>query len=110
MFLQASEILPKIIHDFIQGRVKPIEQNHKEATFCKILTRESGHFEINSPPSPEMLDKMIRAYYPWPGTWTKWNNKIVKLHPKNRIQIEGKKAMPLQEFLNGYPNFPLKQL
>lgn len=109
MFLKASEILPQIINDFIQGKAKPTVQNHKEASYCNRLTRKSGYFEISSPPSAEILDKMIRAYYPWPGVWTRWNGKIVKLHPEGAIQIEGKKAMQLQEFLNGYPNFPLKK-
>ncbi|MDO8573864.1 MAG: methionyl-tRNA formyltransferase [Candidatus Daviesbacteria bacterium] len=110
MFLRAGEILPKIITDFVQGKIKPKEQNHKEASYCNILTRESGYFEIDK--LPENLDRMIRAYHPWPGVWTKWNNKIVKLHPKGAIggiiQMEGKKAMPLSDFLNGYPDFPLK--
>ncbi len=110
MFLRAGEILPQIINDFIQGKIKPKAQNHKEATFCKILTRKSGYFDINNPPSPEILDRMIRAYYLWPGVWTKWNNKIVKFYPEGKIQIEGKKVMPLQDFLNGYSNFPLKKI
>lgn len=110
MFLRAAEVLPKIIEDFIAGNTTPKEQNHDKATFCKILTRESGYFDINNPPSPEQLDRMIRAYYPWPGTWTKWKGKIVKLHPGGVIQMEGKKAIPLKDFLNGYPDFPLKNI
>jgi len=122
MFHRASEILPEIIEDFIQGRLKPVEQNHKEASYCIRLTRESGYFDINNPPSAEKLDKMIRAYYPWPGVWTKWNNKIVKFlpptsHPaldagsiKFLIQMEGKKAISIQDFLNGYPDFPIKSI
>lgn len=110
MFLRTAEVLPKIIDDFIEGNTNPKQQNHAEATFCKILTRESGYFDINTPPSPEVLDRMIRAYYPWPGTWTKWKGKIVKLHPGGVLQMEGKKAIPLKDFLNGYPDFPIKTL
>ncbi|OGE27420.1 hypothetical protein A2867_02560 [Candidatus Daviesbacteria bacterium RIFCSPHIGHO2_01_FULL_40_11] len=110
MFLRASEVLPKIINKFVAGAIEDFAQDNKKATFCKILTRESGYFDIDNPPSPEVLDRMIRAYYPWPGTWTRWNGKIVKLHPGGVIQMEGKKAIPLKDFLNGYPDFPLKHL
>lgn len=108
MFQRASKILPEIIKGLITGKVKPIKQDQASATFCKHLTRESGYFDISNPPESEILDRMIRAYFPWPGVWTKWNGKIVKLHPEGMIQMEGKKVMPLQDFLNGYPDFPLK--
>lgn len=117
MFLRASEVLPGIIKDFTAGKINPIEQNRKEVSFCDRLIRESGYFEIINLPSAENLDRMIRAYYPWPGVWTKWNPstsggqaKIVKFYPEGKIQMEGKKVIPLQEFLNGYPDFPIKSL
>jgi|Napbiome12C3dose_1001474.scaffolds.fasta_scaffold00049_29 methionyl-tRNA formyltransferase len=118
MFLRSAEILPEIINkfvadtieDFVQGIVQPKEQNHSEATFCKLLTKEIGYFDINNPPTPEQLDRMIRAYYPWPTAWTKWKSKIVKFLPNEMMQMEGKKVISLQDFLNGYPDFPLKNL
>lgn len=105
MFLRAAEILPKIIEDFIQDRIKPVAQNHTLATYCKELKKEDGYFEIDNP--PEDLDRKIRAYYPWPSVWTKWQDKIVKFLPGNMMQMEGKKIILLKDFLNGYPNFPL---
>lgn len=116
MFFSASEVLPKLIEDFIAGKKKPIEQKHSEASFCKILTRESGYFDLDHPPTPEKLDRMIRAYYPWPGVWTRFRQgssgqaKIVKFYPEGKIQMEGKKVIPLKDFLNGYPDFPLTSL
>lgn len=107
-FLRSAEILPQIIEDFTAGKIKPKEQDHAKATYCPKLTRDSGYFDINNSPAPEALDKMIRAHYPWPGVWTKWNNKIVKLLPGGLIQMEGKKAIPKKDFLNGYPDFPLR--
>lgn len=114
MFQRSAEVLPKIIEDFINGKIKPRLQDHAIATYCNRLTRQSGYFDIKNPPLTEVLDQMIRAYYPWPGVWTRWNNKIIKFLPasshndKFLIQIEGKKVMELREFLNGYPDFPIK--
>lgn len=109
MFQRAADILPKIIRDFIAEKIKPHGQNHTMVLFCPKLTRESGYFDINSPPSPEKLDRMIRAYFSWPGVWTKWKGKIVKFLPDNMLQMEGKRPISLKDFLNGYPDFPLFQ-
>lgn len=115
MFLRASAILPQVVNDFTQRKLTPKAQDNAQATYCNLLTRDSGFFDIGNPPAPEILDRMIRAYFPWPGVWTKWNpstgsgqDKIVKFYPEDRIQMEGKKIMSLKDFLNGYPDFPIK--
>lgn len=129
MFARAAEVLPSVIQDYISGKIKPRVQIHARATFCTPIKKQDGYFEINNPPSSEKLDRMIRAYYPWPTVWTRWKGKIVKFLPavipddlrsgiqkvdsrvrgndrKYLIQMEGKKAVPFKDFLNGYPNFP----
>ncbi len=81
----------------------PQPQDETQATYCPMINKESGYFDIDNSPNPEKLDRMIRAYYPWPGVWTRWNGKIVKFYPKGAIQMEGKKPVSLETFLNGYP-------
>lgn len=110
VFERAADILPKIIENFVFGKIKAKKQNDARATNCYSLTRESSYFLIDNPPAPEKLDRMIRAYYPWPGVWTRWNGKIVKFLPGNILQMEGKKPISLKDFLNGYPDFPLRNL
>lgn len=108
LFQLGAKLLVEIIPDFITGQIKLKPQNHSQATFSKTLKREDGYFDLNNP--PEQLDRMIRAYFPWPGVWTKWHGKIVKFYPEGKIQIEGKKNLSFKDFLNGYPDFPLKQI
>ncbi len=110
MFQRASEILKDLIPQFVEGKVELKEQDHSKATFCNQLKKEDGYFEIDSPPPLEQLDRMIRAYYSWPTAWTKWKDKIVKFLPDQMVQMEGKKAVKLKDFLNGYPDFPIKLL
>ena len=51
---------------------------------------------------------MIRAYYPWPGVWTKTKIKekevLVKFLPEKKIQVESGNDMTYKDFLNGYAN------
>lgn len=110
MFSEAAGVLPKIILDFSLGKLAEIEQDHSKATFTKVIKKEDGYFDINNPPSPEKLDRMIRAFYPWPTAWTRWNGKVVKFYPEGLVQMEGKKPVALENFLNGYPDFPIKNL
>jgi len=87
---QASEIAPKIITDYLSDQIQPQVQDHTQATFCKMMIKEDGYFDIDSPPAPEVLDRMIRGLFPWPTCWTKWSFgsaqdkkvKVVKLLPQ----------------------------
>ena len=110
LFQSGARLLVKIIPGFIEGKVSLQEQNHKNASYTKVLERADGYFDINNPPEPEFLDRMIRAYSPWPGVWCKWKGKIVKFLPGGKLQMEGKKPISLNDFLNGYPDFPLKMI
>lgn len=109
LFGKSAEILQKVIPDFIEGKITESEQIHDQAVFCSLLKKDDGFFDIENPPSKEQLDRMIRAYYPWPNAWTKWKGKIVKLFPENMIQMEGKKPVKEEDFYRGYPDFPLKK-
>lgn len=106
----SGPLLLKTIGQYLAGTLTPQPQDHDQATFTKMIKKEDGYFEIDSPPSPKILDRMIRAYYPWPGTWTLWEGKIVKFFPDNIVQMEGKNKVSMKEFLNGYPGFSLKNL
>lgn len=107
LFKIGAKLLPQTINQYLKGQIKLSPQDDSKATFTKILTRKDGFFDIKNPPSPEILDRMIRAYYPWPGVWTRAiiNNKpsIVKFLPEKKIQVEGKRAMTYKDFINGYP-------
>lgn len=72
------EILPK----YLSGEITPREQNHNQATYSKILTREDGRIDWKK--SAEDIERMIRAFSPWPSAWTTWPDKE-KIY---RIRIE----------------------
>lgn len=73
----ASELLLNKIKPYINGEIIPKEQNHNIATFCKIITRDDGR--INWEKTSIIIYNQYRALTPWPGIWTKFNNKRLKL-------------------------------
>jgi len=109
LFQKGAELLKKVLNDYINGKISLKVQDHNKATFTKMLSKNDGFFDIKSPPSPEKLDLMTRAFYPWPGVWTKTKinetgEKIVKFLPNTKIQVEGKTPVNYKDFINGYPN------
>jgi len=67
------ETLPK----YISGQIKPESQDHGQATFTKLLTREDGLIDWNK--TAEEIYNQIRALNPEPGTWTIWKNKVLNI-------------------------------
>lgn len=112
LFEKSAEILPEVIRDYVSGKITPVPQNHEKATYTKIVHKEDGYFELDNPPSKEVLERMTRAYYPWPGVWTKVKIKNqearIKFLPFDIVQMEGKKPVPSKDFFNGYPQLKEK--
>ncbi|KKP69476.1 methionyl-tRNA formyltransferase [candidate division CPR3 bacterium GWF2_35_18] len=115
LFRLGSNHTPSFLSDYANRTIQPIPQNHSQATFTKILSRNDGYIDI-SKESPKNIYQKFKAYYPWPGIWTNWDGKRLKIttlrYEDNKIivdkvQLEGKKEMNLEEFKNGYRNFDL---
>ena len=110
LFQKAADVLVTILPDWVAGKITPREQDHTQATFTHILKREDGHIDLDNPPSPEVFARMVKAYSPWPGVWTRFltgpdpvREKIIKFLPGEKIQVEGGEPMDIRDFLNGYP-------
>jgi methionyl-tRNA formyltransferase len=94
------EYLPK----YVDGSITPAPQVHEFATTTQKITKKDGYISIENLPNKEELDRKIRAFYPWPTVWFEIGGKRFRLLPENKIQPEGKLALSIQEFKNGYPN------
>jgi methionyl-tRNA formyltransferase len=112
-----AELLINTLPKYIRGEITPREQDHDNATFTKLLTREDGKIYWSDRYSK--IYNQIRALNPDPGTWTQWNNKVVNIKEAELVdgklkiktlQMEGKKEMSLESFLNGHPDFDIYKL
>ncbi|PIR76407.1 MAG: methionyl-tRNA formyltransferase [Candidatus Magasanikbacteria bacterium CG10_big_fil_rev_8_21_14_0_10_42_10] len=67
------EKLPSYLEDTI-----PLQSQHdEEATFCGQFTRDDGRVDWKK--SAQEIYNQYRAFTPWPGLWTTWDGKRVKL-------------------------------
>ena len=115
LFDKGVTLLAKILPIYLSGELLPKAQDHNKATYTKVLTRESGFLNDKLPVAPGLLERMVRAYDPWPGVWTRvtrlkdtvLTGKIVKFLPNDMIQVEGKKPVSYRDFRNGYKHADL---
>lgn len=63
-----GKLLVETIPKYLSGKIVPHPQNHEQATFTKPIRKEDG--EARWVRSNEHIERMIRAYKPWPGVWT----------------------------------------
>ena len=114
-----GQLVIDVINNYLKGSVKKMVQDDSKATFTHKLKKDDGFIDLQNPPNPLNLDRMIRAYYPWPFVWSKVKVKsgksiIIKFLPSHQIpdtryhvpfliQPEGKRAITITEFKNGYP-------
>ncbi len=82
-------LLVRTLKAIAAGRAKPRVQNNALATITTLLDRDSGRIDWNK--SCQTVDRLIRAYEPWPGTWTVLSRhgkpmrvKIIEAQPTHR--------------------------
>ncbi len=70
-------MLAGVLPLYATGELVPAPQDHSRATFTKMLTREDGRLDWRQP--AVLLERAVRAYDPWPGTWTTWQGQPLKI-------------------------------
>ncbi|MFH1180943.1 MAG: methionyl-tRNA formyltransferase [bacterium] len=107
-----AKLLSKTIPDWINGKIKPVPQDETKATYTKIIKKEDGMVGWKSP--IDYIERQVRALNPWPGTYTLYNGKILKILKAEaakgeliikEVQLEGKKPMSFDAFQRGHQDF-----
>ncbi len=68
-----ARLLMETIPKWIKKMIKPVPQDESQATYSRILHKDDG--QINWKRTADRLEKEIRAYFPWPGSYTFWKKK-----------------------------------
>lgn len=127
-----SQLVIKYLPRILEGKAASVPQDNSRASYCALITKADGL--INWQKAATQLEREIRGFLGWPGSYTQLADKeviitkvkVVKksgtagsiLTDKRRLtigcgqdalQIErlkpaGKKEMSTQEFLAGYKN------
>lgn len=73
-----ADVLTRTLGDFRDGTIRPIPQNHAEATYAPILQKSDGHIDWQQ--DAERIERFIRGMTPWPGAFSFLNKKRLKIY------------------------------
>jgi len=62
-----ASLLERILPDYLSGRIVPQPQDHTRATITPLLSRDHGRINWHDPAM--VIERKIRAYEGWPGSW-----------------------------------------
>lgn len=71
-----AQLLLDVLAGF-PGGLTPQPQNEAEATYSGVISKEEGKIDWGLP--PEDIWRRVRAYQPWPGAYTNWQGKRLKI-------------------------------
>ena len=83
-----AKLLIETLSKWINKEIKPVSQDESKAIYSKLLKKEDGKIDWSC--SAEDIERKIRAFTPWPGTFTFWQRKQNVL----RLYIERTEISP----------------
>jgi len=85
--LLGAQLIAETLPRWIAGEITPQLQDESQATFAPKLHKEEGRLDWSR--SAIELDRRVRAFSPWPGTFTTWNGRSLRVLS---VQVTGQDA------------------
>lgn len=128
-----GELLLETLPNYLSGELKPQAQPEDGVTYSPQIKKEEGQIDWSQ--DAASIERLVRAFTPWPGTFTYWNDKQLKIHAGENgegnlqsgqiaeidgrvaigtgdgvyfpleVQLAGKKRVDISSFVNGYSDF-----
>ena len=72
-----AKLLKNTLTQIENKTLKPVPQEHAKATYAPILKKKDGHIDWSL--SANQIERFIRGMTPWPGAYTFFGNKRLKI-------------------------------
>jgi len=72
-----ADLLLEALHGWGQGEIKPREQDEAAASYFAQVKKEDGEIDWRLPAVE--IGRRVRAFYPWPGCYTVWRQRMLKI-------------------------------
>lgn len=77
LFQLGARLLVDVLPRYAAGQVALRAQDHSQATFTKLLEKEDGRIDWTLPAL--VIERITRAYDPWPSAFTTWQGQPMKV-------------------------------
>ena len=131
--LLGADLLAESLPGFLSGQIEPLAQDESLATYAPQIKKEDGR--INWECSAGSIERLTRAFTPWPGAFTSWRaaqlsilagrhdagsaepGRVIVIDGApaigtgdglffpTRLQMAGKRPQNIADFVNGYRDF-----
>ncbi len=72
-----AELFMRTLDALERGELFPVPQDEEKATYCRMLTRDSGRIDLFAP--RQVIHDLIRGTNPWPGAYALLGEEKLKL-------------------------------
>lgn len=88
---QGAELLVETLPRWLADEITPIPQDQLpgEVSLCRLIKKEDGLIDWSQPAA--VIERMTRAYTPWPSAYTTWHGEPYKIW---RAAVINGEAMP----------------
>ena len=86
-----AKLLFETISQLKRGMLHPLPQDHSKTSYAPLLKKEDGHIDWKK--EAKIIHHQIRGTFPWPGGFTTWENKFLKIL-KSKVIDEETKEQP----------------
>jgi len=77
-------LLLETITKYLTGDIQPEPQDESLVTYAPMIKKSEAELDFNQ--SAKSLERRVRAFNPWPGTYTTWQGKRLKIHRAHTAQ------------------------
>ncbi len=93
---KTTEVLPEVLKKWISGNIHEQVQDESKATYCykENISKEKAKIDFKKH-TAEQIERMVRAFVPWPVAWVVINGKKAKIFD---VKINEEKVLKPKEF------------
>ncbi len=95
-----ADLLMETLPEYLSGKVEPIPQPTTGVTYVSMIKKEDG--QLNFSKTARELNRQIRAYHPWPGSFMEIAGERIKVL-SSRVEDETNLAPGERGNKSGYP-------
>ena len=87
-----AQALMEALPRWVAGEITPEPQDELRASHTHMLRKEDGEISWEQPAA--VLARKVRAYTPWPGAYSHWRGKLVKIVAAEVVPLEPGEPVP----------------
>lgn len=100
-----ADLLEETLPAWFDRRLRPQPQDDKFATYTKPISKSDG--EIDWHLTALELERRVRAFYPWPGCYTRWQGRVLKVLEATVISSEDMVEPGIVVLVSSDPDTPM---